>query len=99
MKYEIHKAVDPPGEALPSWTIISRLANTMGFDGFNYNSVSDVNKEVLENDPIKVPLVKTDCLDYMGIPIGDKVEEFQIYLNSKRILNKSKGRGLEHVKI
>lgn len=99
IKYEIHKAVDPPGEALPSWVIVSRLASAMGFDGFNYSSVNELTNEVLNSEPIKVPLVATDCIEYMGIPISEKVEDFKLYMNSKRILSKSKGEGLEHVKI
>jgi sulfite reductase (NADPH) flavoprotein alpha-component len=41
------KAIDPPGEALPDWQIIARVACAMGFaDAFNYASAADVFGEI-----------------------------------------------------
>jgi NADPH-dependent sulfite reductase flavoprotein alpha-component len=41
------KAVDPPGDALPDWEIIARVAGAMGFaDAFSYASVSEVFDEI-----------------------------------------------------
>ncbi len=41
------KAVDPPGEALPDWQIIARVACAMGYaDAFSYESASDVFDEI-----------------------------------------------------
>lgn len=41
----LEKIVDPPGEALPDATIICRLAQKMGFPGFDYKSPADIFKE------------------------------------------------------
>ncbi|MCY6413660.1 molybdopterin-dependent oxidoreductase [Acinetobacter sp. VNH17] len=39
----MQKAIDPPGEALPDWQIISRIACEMGYaHAFTYSSASDV---------------------------------------------------------
>ncbi|RWR27289.1 reductase [Sinirhodobacter populi] len=41
------KAVDPPGEALPDWQIIARVACEMGYaDAFSYASASEVFDEI-----------------------------------------------------
>jgi len=41
------KAVDPPGEALPDWQIISRIACEMGYGhAFGYQSASEVFEEI-----------------------------------------------------
>jgi len=38
----IHPAVAAPGEALPSWMILSRIAQYLGVQGFEYASVEDI---------------------------------------------------------
>ncbi|MFJ3484165.1 molybdopterin-dependent oxidoreductase [Pseudomonas sp. NPDC090202] len=41
------KAVDAPGDALPDWQIIARVACAMGFaDGFSYASAEEVFEEI-----------------------------------------------------
>ncbi len=41
------KAVEPPGEALPDWQIIARVACAMGYaDGFTFASAADVFEEL-----------------------------------------------------
>ncbi|MGE6384874.1 molybdopterin-dependent oxidoreductase [Pseudomonas sp. NPDC078416] len=41
------KAVDAPGQALPDWQIIARVACEMGFaDGFSYTSAEEVFEEI-----------------------------------------------------
>ncbi len=41
------KAVEPPGEALPDWLIIARVAREMGYaEAFDYASSSDVFEEI-----------------------------------------------------
>lgn len=41
------KAVDPPGEAMPDWLLIARVAQEMGYaEAFNYTSSSDVFEEI-----------------------------------------------------
>jgi formate dehydrogenase alpha subunit len=42
----VRKAVDPPGEALADWKILSLIAQKMGKAGFDYESASDVHKEI-----------------------------------------------------
>ncbi|MDM1019780.1 bifunctional nitrate reductase/sulfite reductase flavoprotein subunit alpha [Acinetobacter sp. VNK23] len=43
----MQKAIDPPGEALPDWQIISRIACEMGYaHAFSYNSASEVFDEI-----------------------------------------------------
>jgi predicted molibdopterin-dependent oxidoreductase YjgC len=96
---EIHKAVEPPGESLPSWLIVSKIAEALTLDGFNYPSIRDLQNEIIGTDPLDVPLMSKQRLDYMGIPIGEKVEDFQLYLDSKLLLNKSKGKGKVDVQI
>jgi len=41
------QAVEPPGQALPDWQIIARIACEMGFsDAFSYDSAEDVFEEI-----------------------------------------------------
>jgi formate dehydrogenase alpha subunit len=42
----LRKAVDPPGEALPDWKILSLIARKMGKAGFDYESASDIHEEI-----------------------------------------------------
>jgi len=42
----IRKAVDPPGEALPDWEILCRIARKMGKRGFEFSSARKVHKEI-----------------------------------------------------
>lgn len=43
----MQKAVDPPGEALPDWQIIARIACEMGYaSGFSYGSSAEVYREI-----------------------------------------------------
>ncbi|WP_122050936.1 bifunctional nitrate reductase/sulfite reductase flavoprotein subunit alpha [Asaia bogorensis] len=38
-------AVPPPGEALPDWDIIARVARAMGYEGFDFTSAAEVFAE------------------------------------------------------
>jgi predicted molibdopterin-dependent oxidoreductase YjgC len=42
----IRKAVNPPGEALPDWEILCRIARKMGKKGFDFSSARRVHKEI-----------------------------------------------------
>jgi sulfite reductase (NADPH) flavoprotein alpha-component len=43
----MQKAIDPPGEAMPDWQIIARIACEMGFaDAFTYASAEEVFEEI-----------------------------------------------------
>ncbi|NWF62789.1 MAG: molybdopterin-dependent oxidoreductase [Chloroflexi bacterium] len=48
----VRAAVTPPGEAKPDWWILSALANTMGIQGFEYDSPADVFNEICSLAPI-----------------------------------------------
>ncbi len=39
-------ALDPPGDALPDWQLIARVATAMGFDGFAYTCAEEVFEEI-----------------------------------------------------
>lgn len=43
---KICQAVDPPGEALPDWLILSRIARKMGAQGFDFSTASQVRAEI-----------------------------------------------------
>ncbi len=40
------RALDPPGQALPDWQLIARVATAMGFPGFDYASSAEVFEEI-----------------------------------------------------
>ncbi|MBN1428528.1 MAG: molybdopterin-dependent oxidoreductase [Anaerolineae bacterium] len=44
----LQQAVPPPGEALPSWQILCRIARAMNAPGFDYASVEDIQAEMAE---------------------------------------------------
>ena len=49
---ELHKAVEPPGSALADWAILCRIAQKMGFAGFDYPDAQAIRREIenLQND-------------------------------------------------
>ncbi len=42
----MNRAVMPRGEALPSWQILCRIAQEMGFEGFDYPGVAEIQAEI-----------------------------------------------------
>jgi formate dehydrogenase major subunit len=42
----VHQAVPPPGEALPAWEIVCRIARKMGLAGFDFTSVENIRAEM-----------------------------------------------------
>jgi formate dehydrogenase alpha subunit len=42
----VRKAVNPPGEALPDWEILCRIARKMGMEGFDFSSASEIHEEI-----------------------------------------------------
>ena len=42
----VRKAVDPPGEALPDWEILCRIAEKMGKSGFDFSSADEIHEEI-----------------------------------------------------
>lgn len=43
-----HPAAPPPGEALPAWDVLSRIARQMGAPGFDYACVEDIRRAAQE---------------------------------------------------
>lgn len=43
---ELHPAVQPPAEALPTWEILCRVAQKMGVPGFDYTCAADIQAEI-----------------------------------------------------
>ncbi len=48
----LRKAVDPPGEAKPDWWIVSRIAQRMGHEGFEFESAKQVFNELCRLSPM-----------------------------------------------
>ena len=48
----LRKAVEPPGEAMPDWWIVSQIARRMGTPGFDFESAKDVFNELCELSPL-----------------------------------------------
>lgn len=42
----LHKAVPLPGDALPDWQILCRIAQKMGYPGFAYSQAGDIYDEI-----------------------------------------------------
>lgn len=42
----VRDVVPPPGEALPDWLLICRVAQAMGFEGFDFSSSAEVFDEI-----------------------------------------------------
>ena len=45
---QVNKAVEPPGEALPDWLILCRIAQKMGYQGFDYADVPAIQREMAQ---------------------------------------------------
>jgi formate dehydrogenase (NADP+) alpha subunit len=58
----IQNAVTPSGDSKPDWLITCKIAQKMGFEGFNFNTTKEVMEEIASLTPI-----------YSGISI-DKLE-------------------------
>ena len=42
----VNKAVDLPGQTLPDWSIICKIAQKMGIKGFEFNNAAEIHKEI-----------------------------------------------------
>ena len=47
----LHRVIEPLGEAKPDWWIISQLAQSMGYEGFEYKRLSQIRKEMMKVVP------------------------------------------------
>jgi predicted molibdopterin-dependent oxidoreductase YjgC len=81
----IHRAVPPPGEAIPSWQILCRIAQKMEIPGFDFENAEQIRAEF---ETMAVPGVdlagfdiragRRDDHSYMGYPLGTWVAGFRI---------------------
>ncbi len=58
--HALHRAVPPPGQALPGWEILCRIAQKMGLAGFDFTSAEDVRSEMAglpEHFQVNSPMV------------------------------------------
>ena len=69
-----------PGESLPGWEIISRIARLLELEGFDFASVDEVTRDLVSIAPRwhltgQVPgwLATPDGHDYLGKPLADMV--------------------------
>ncbi len=86
----LRKACNPPGSAKPDWQIISELARAMGAEGFAYNSVNSITKEIgvedaklaieREEAPAAAADVKLRRTHFRGHRIDEKVKGLQALL-------------------
>jgi predicted molibdopterin-dependent oxidoreductase YjgC len=49
---QVRKAVNPPGEALPDWLILCRIAQKMGTAGFDYTDAATIQREMAQTQKI-----------------------------------------------
>ena len=42
----VRKAVEPPGEALPDWLILCRIAQKLSISGFDFSDAQEIHKEI-----------------------------------------------------
>ncbi len=64
----IRKAVDPPGDSLPDWKIISRLSKAMGYV-MEYNSPEEIMNEIAKEIPAYKD-VNYKKIENQGISVG-----------------------------
>jgi len=92
----IHKAVEPPGMALPDWQIITAIAKRMGASGFDFNTIEDIRQEMSANSKNNRWMeAKSPCLVFtgqgskndpifMGKPLSSKVAGLRALLDTLR---------------
>ena len=66
----VRKAVDPPGEALPDWDILCRIARKMGKSGFDFNDSAGIHKE-MSKIVAGYGDVETARLELAALPAGN----------------------------
>ena len=59
----VHKAVEPPGEALPDWQILCQIAQKMGAPGFDYPDAAAIQREMAQEVHHRVTENTEKCLD------------------------------------
>jgi len=84
----MHRAVQAPGLALPSWQILCRIAQKMGIAGFEFENAAQIQAELEKlpvNDAELLPSTPEDFRpnlplehSYMGFPLGTWVAGFRL---------------------
>ena len=74
---EVRMAVNPPGEAIPDWEILCRIAQKMGKSGFDFTTVDEIRNEIADLadrfrdfDPVRreaAPL-ELECENVFAVP-------------------------------
>jgi NADH dehydrogenase/NADH:ubiquinone oxidoreductase subunit G len=72
--HRIHKAVPAPGNALPSWQILCRLAQKLGVSGFNYENEEQIQAEMESMNTVEMDadgaLLKLFQLEAAAFPLS-----------------------------
>jgi predicted molibdopterin-dependent oxidoreductase YjgC len=84
----IHRAVQAPGSALPSWRILCRIAQKLGVPGLDYENEAQIRAEFEGmtfsstefTGPISdiLPADRREDHSYMGFPLGTWVAGFRM---------------------
>jgi formate dehydrogenase alpha subunit len=90
---KLRKAVEPPGQALPDWQIVSSLAARMGHP-FGYSGTAEIMQEVAALTPIYGGIIH-DRLDRAGLqwPCTDLAHPGTPFLHKETF---TRGRGKFH---
>ena len=75
------------------WAKNQKLADKNGI------VIEELKDEIMNSEPLDIPKISKQNLEYMGIPLTDKVEEFRLYITTKRAINQSEGKGEIDVQI
>lgn len=84
-------AVAPPGQALPGWEILCRIAQVMGKPGFNFTGVAEIRAEMAEQVYGKIEtnaapdwLIRPDEHNFLGAALEDWVDGLRELLPAPR---------------
>lgn len=96
VKNNIYKAADPPGISMPDWEITVKLAQAMGLKGFDYKDIKELQDEMMTFDisSINAPMIPKNSIEYRGIQIAEKVEEFRIFLACRYKIKEQGGKNV-----
>jgi predicted molibdopterin-dependent oxidoreductase YjgC len=88
----LRAAVSPPGDAKPDWWIVSRLAQRLGFKGFDFESAKDVFNELCDVS-LTYHGLDWDRIEHGEFqwPVPEKGHPGTVRLHEKEFVN---GRGI-----
>lgn len=89
----VRKAIAPIGDSKPDWWITCQIAKKMGSDGFDFNSASEIMKEISEVTPIYAG-INYDRLENGGLqwPCLDENHPGTKFLHEEKF-NTANGKG------